>query len=146
MLRRDAGVDAASGCPLLHPTPHTPAKPVQEAPGKTPEIIQSKGVEYIHLTRVHLLHAHPACRTRLCTRVPRGQLGWVCTGRAAQAGRAPRLQLCHACVCLPTPEPLSSPAASEEGMKPGVWALVKSCTIFYRRCVCAQCEPTNTYV
>lgn len=98
MLRRDAGVGAASECPLLHPAPHTPSKPVQGAPDRTPEIIQPEGVENIHLTRVHLLHAQPACRTRLCTHVPRGQLGWVCTGRAAQAGRAPRLQLCHACV------------------------------------------------
>lgn len=59
-------------------------------------------------------------------------------GGCAQGGRSATR------VSLPTPEALSSPTASGQGMEPGLWARVKSCTIFCRRRVCAHREPTNT--
>lgn len=145
MLRRDADAGAASGCPPPHPAPHIPSKPVPGAPDKTPEIIQWKGVEYIHLTRVHLLRAQPACSTRFAHVCPGDSSGGCAQAEPHRQG-APRVCSSATRVCLPTPEPLSSPTASEEGMKPGVWARMKSCTIFCRRCVRAQYEPTNTYV
>lgn len=46
------------------------------------------GVGHIHLTRAHLLHAHPAHRTRVCTHVPTGRLGWVCASRQSRTDRA----------------------------------------------------------
>lgn len=69
-------------------------------------------------------------------------------GKQSRPGRArPDLRLCHRRVCLlACPPRLSSPAASEEWVEPGVWARVKSCTIFYRLCVCAQYKPLRLRV
>lgn len=132
------------------PAPHAPTKPGQGAKYSWKDTRNNpdggRGVRPPHSG------ASPARppgvpHTRVHAHVPTGRLRRVCAGRAAQAGRAPCPQLLHMPVCLPKrPERLSSPAASEEQLKPGVWARVKSCTIFSRLSLYAQYAPASVYV
>lgn len=126
MPRGDAGVGAASGCPLLPPRPACTHKAgaggLETHSWKDTQNDPAGGAWGTSTSRGRISCTPTRRAAHACAHMcPRGGWGGCAqAGRAARAGRAPRPQFCHTLVYLPTlPEWLSSPAASGERPKPG---------------------------